>query len=122
MVIGLVTGGVVVLLAAAVALRRRQSAAAVLRRLALAVTVVLAAALAPSTVSDAGWFAAVLLGVPVALALAPVLARGVTTASAVLMLGWGLLLGLGVGLWFVLPAVLLGAAAAAGTGRTAAHA
>src|SRR5829696_3577206 len=125
MVIGLVAGAVVLLLAAAVTLRRRQSAVGILCRLALAVTVVLAVLLAPGTASDAGWFAAVLLGVPVVLALAPVLARGarpVTTAGAVVMLGWGLLLGLGLGLWFVLPALLLGVAAAAGTGRTAARA
>lgn len=133
MVLSLVAGCVVLLVALAAAARRRdraQAPATVLRWVALALTAVLCAVLAPDAVSDAGWFTAVLFGVPAALAVVPVLAevlgRGVapaTTVSAVLMLGWGLLLGLGLGVYFVLPAILLGVAAvvSAGTGRAAAR-
>ncbi len=128
MVATLMAIGVAVLVGLAVIVRQRGDAraarsATVLRWLTLALTVVLAAVLAPDAVSDASWFAAVLLGVPVVLAVLPVLvdvtgrrAGPVTAVCAALMLGWGLLLGLGPGLYFVLPGLLLGVAAAASTG------
>ncbi|MEV4412312.1 hypothetical protein [Catellatospora sp. NPDC049609] len=93
----------------------------VLRLLALAATAGIAVALLPFTVDDSGAAAAYLLGVPVLAAVCPVVAdlagRAVavtTTVAALVLLAWGLLLGLGVGLWFLIPALLLGTAVVAG--------
>ncbi|HEY0696972.1 MAG TPA: hypothetical protein VGD43_04105 [Micromonospora sp.] len=93
----------------------------VLRLLAFAVTAGIVIALSPFTIADSGASASYLLGVPVAAALGPVVAdltgRAVgitTTIGALVMLVWGLVLGLGIGVWFVLPALLLGMAATAG--------
>ena len=81
----------------------------------LGLTVVIAAALTPYTVEDNGSAAVYLLGVPVVLAAIPVLAdlagvgvRAATAIAAVAMLAWGLILGLGIGGWFLIPALLLG--------------
>ncbi|XTZ14673.1 hypothetical protein ACQSSU_24850 [Micromonospora echinospora] len=92
-----------------------------LRLLAFAATTGTAVALSPFTVADSGAAAGYLLGVPVGVAVLPLVAdlagRAVgitTTVGALVMLFWALLLGLGIGGWFLLPALLLGAAAVAG--------
>jgi len=92
----------------------------VLRLVALAATAGIAIALLPFTVDDSGAAAGYLLGVPVVVAVVVVVADltgravGVTTAAgALVMLAWGLYLGLGIGPWFLIPAFLLGAAAIA---------
>jgi hypothetical protein len=92
----------------------------VLSLVALAATAGIAIALLPFTVDDSGAAAGYLLGVPVVVAVVVLVADltgravGVTTAAgALVMLAWGLYLGLGIGLWFVIPALLLGAAAIA---------
>jgi predicted histidine transporter YuiF (NhaC family) len=92
-----------------------------LRLLAFAATVGIVIALLPSTVTDSGASAGYLLGVPVVAAVGPLVAdlagRAVgitTTVGALVMLVWGLLLGLGIGFWFIIPALLLGMAAVAG--------
>jgi hypothetical protein len=100
-----------------------------LRWAALAAAAVAAVVLAPAAARDSGWFAAVLLGVPVALAAIPVgwdLVTGHSPAAvdwpaAILAMGWAVLLALGVGLAFVPAALLQLAAAAMATapGRTA---
>jgi hypothetical protein len=89
----------------------------VLRLLAFATTIGIAVALWPFMVADSGASAGYLLGVPVVAAVGPLIAdlagRAVgitTTVGAVVMLVWGLILGLGIGPWFVLPALLLGIA------------
>ncbi len=68
--------------------------------------------------SDSGVAASYLLGVPTIAALLPLAADlvgravGVTTTlAAIVVLAWGLLLGLGDGVYFVIPALVLGAAA-----------
>jgi hypothetical protein len=93
----------------------------VLRWSALAITVLVAAALTPFTVDDSGAAASYLLGVPVVAALLPVLAQraGRLTVvadlvAALIIAGWGLLLGLGIGGAF-LPAVILLIASAVGS-------
>ena len=85
---------------------------------ALLSAVAAAVAVWSTTWSDAGAFALLLLGVPVVLAAAslgiPERARWRRVSIwlfAVLLLGWALLLGLGVGLVFVPSALLLLAAA-----------
>jgi hypothetical protein len=91
----------------------------VVRWSALAITVLVAAVLTPYTVDDSGAAAGYLLGVPVVAALLPVLAQrfgrlaGVADlVAAVVIIAWGLLLGLGVGGAFVPVAVLyIGSAA-----------
>ncbi|BCL15980.1 hypothetical protein [Micromonospora sagamiensis] len=127
MTIAAIVGGVVALFVAVAALmylsRHRaapQAVGRVLRLLAFAATIGIAAALLPFTVSDSGASASYLLGVPVVAAACPLVAdlvgRAVavtTTIGALVMLAWGLLLGLGIGLWFLLPALLLGAAVVA---------
>ena len=92
----------------------------VLRLLALAATAGIVIALLPFTVDDSGAAAVYLLGVPVVLAVGALAAdlagravASTTAVAALLMLGWGLYLGLGIGLWFVIPALVLGAAAIA---------
>ncbi len=126
--IATIVGGVVALFIAAAALmgfsRNRAAPDAVgrvLRLLAVAATVGIAIALLPFTVEDSGGAAGYLLGVPVVAAVVPLLAdlagRAVTVTTALgalVMLAWGLLLGLGIGLWFAIPALLLGVAAIAG--------
>ncbi|MEU8162083.1 hypothetical protein [Micromonospora parva] len=114
--IGVVSVGAVVgvlLVGLVVLLRRPADTRSVLRWSALAITVLVAAALAPFTVDDSGAAAGYLLGVPVVAAVLPVLAQrfGRLTVAADLMAalvitGWGLLLGLGIGGAF-LPAVAL---------------
>ncbi|MCZ7373657.1 hypothetical protein [Micromonospora sp. WMMC250] len=112
----------VLLVGVAVLVRRPPDARRVARWSALAITVLVAAALTPYTVDDSGAAAAYLLGVPVVAALLPVLAQwagrltGVADVVAALgITGWGLLLGLGIGVAF-LPAVLLLIASAVGAG------
>jgi hypothetical protein len=91
-----------------------------LRQAALGAAVVAAAMLAPAVARDSGSFAAVLLGAPVVLAALPVgwdLITGRPQAAidwltAMLAMGWAVLLALGIGLAFV-PAALLQLAAAA---------
>ena len=73
-----------------------------------------------------GWFATVLLGVPVVLAALPVgmdgrrpcLGGGIDWLAAILAMAWAVLLALGVGLAFI-PAALLQLAAAATAMRLA---
>jgi hypothetical protein len=125
MMIGAVTVGAiaaVLLVGVAVLVRRPPDVRWVVRWSALAITVLVAAALTPYTVDDSGAAAAYLLGVPVVAALLPVLAQwagrltGVADVVAALgITGWGLLLGLGIGVAF-LPAVLLLVAGAVGVG------
>ncbi|MDG4838628.1 hypothetical protein O7631_19120 [Micromonospora sp. WMMD967] len=112
----------VLLVGVAVLVRRPPDVRRVVRWSALAITVLVAAALTPYTVDDSGAAAAYLLGVPVVAALLPVLAQwagrltGVADVVAALVItGWGLLLGLGIGVAF-LPAVLLLIASAVGVG------
>jgi hypothetical protein len=91
-----------------------------LRWAALGAAVVAAAVLASTVARDSGWFAAVLLGVPVVLAALPVgwdLITGrpqaaIDWSAAILAMGWAVLLALGIGLALV-PAALLQLAAAA---------
>ncbi|MEU8389378.1 hypothetical protein [Micromonospora sp. NPDC048842] len=121
---GLATVGALVgvlLVGLVVLVRKPADARSVLRWSALAVTVLVAAVLVPFTVDDSGAAAGYLLGVPVVAALLPVLAQraGRLTivadlVAALVLTGWGLLLGLGVGVAF-LPAVTLLIASAAGT-------
>ncbi|MEV4711561.1 hypothetical protein [Micromonospora sp. NPDC049374] len=120
-------GGVLALLIAVAALiylsRRRAAPHALgrsLRLLALGVTLGIVVAVLPATVSDSGPAAGYLLGVPTVAALLPLgadlagRAVGVTTTlAAMAMLTWGLLLGLGDGVYLVIPALILGAAAIA---------
>jgi len=92
----------------------------VLRLLAFAATGGIVVALLPFTVEDSGAAASYLLGVPVVAAVSALIADlahravGITTAvAALVMLAWGLILSLGIGFWFTLPALLLGIAALA---------
>lgn len=123
MSIGLITGiGVLVLVAIGVVVRvygRPSTAGSALRWVALVLAVGIAALLLPAALSDSGAFGYVLVGLPVLAALFPLLAQHVgrlvplvSAMGAAVMLCWGLLLGLGLGLYFVLPAVMLGLAAA----------
>jgi hypothetical protein len=91
-----------------------------LRWAALGAAVLASTVLAPAAVRDSGWFAAVLLGVPVMLAALPV-GWGLVTGrpqpsidwlAAILAMGWAVLLALGIGLAFVAAALLQLAAAA----------
>jgi hypothetical protein len=73
----------------------------------------------PRAWADSGAFALVLLGVPVGCCLVALCAdligwrtALVTTLAAVVALVWSLLTGLGLGFYFLLPAVLLAIAAA----------
>ncbi|MGC4771642.1 hypothetical protein ACLQ25_22085 [Micromonospora sp. DT44] len=121
--IDLVTVGAVVgvlLVGVLVVVRKPVDARRVLRWSALAITVLVAAALTPFTVDDSGAAASYLLGVPVVAAVLPVLGQrfsrlaGVVDLVAALVIGgWGLLLGLGIGAAFLPAAVLLVASAVA---------
>ncbi|WP_433269534.1 hypothetical protein ACQPWR_12535 [Micromonospora vinacea] len=120
---GLATVGAIVgvlLVALVVLVRKPADARSVLRWSALAITVLVAAALTPFTVDDSGAAASYLLGVPVVAAILPVLAQRVgrltvvaDLLAALVITGWGLLLGLGIGVAF-LPAVILLIASAMG--------
>ncbi|MBG6103961.1 hypothetical protein IW249_004375 [Micromonospora vinacea] len=121
---GLATVGAfvgVLLVGLVVLVRKPADARSVLRWSALAITVLVAAVLTPFTVDDSGAAAGYLLGVPVVAAILPVLAQRVgrltlvaDLVAALVITGWGLLLGLGIGGAF-LPAVILLIASAAGT-------
>ncbi|MGC4851682.1 hypothetical protein ACLQ3F_31005 [Micromonospora sp. DT15] len=121
---GLATVGALVgvlLVGLVILIRKPANTRSVLRWSALAITVLVAAVLVPFTVDDSGAAAGYLLGVPVVAALLPVLAQqtGRLTivadlVAALVLTGWGLLLGLGIGVAF-LPAVMLLIASAAGT-------
>ncbi|MDG4780814.1 hypothetical protein O7614_14300 [Micromonospora sp. WMMD961] len=114
--VGLVAIGAVaavLLVGVVVLVRRPADVRRVVRWSALAITVLVAAALTPYTVDDSGAAAAYLLGVPVVAAVLPVLAQRfgrwaviADMVAALVIAGWGLLLGLGVGVAF-LPAALL---------------
>jgi hypothetical protein len=122
-----IVGGVLALFLAAAALVYLRGhggtpgvAGRALRLLAVAATVGIVVALLPFTVEDSGGAAVYLLGVPLLAAVLALVAdltgRAVgvtTTVAALVMLGWGLLLGLGIGMWFALPALILGIAAIA---------
>ena len=105
--------------AVAIALRRSelQGAAAVLRLLAVLFAGVVAVAVFPVFWDDSGGHAIWALGLPVLVALLPVLAAGsrvgvvVTWLAAAFLLGWSLVFGLGFGL-YLLPAALAETAAA----------
>ncbi|MEU4555946.1 hypothetical protein [Micromonospora violae] len=122
--IGVATVGAIVgvlLVGLVVLVRRPTDTRSVFRWSALAITVLVAASLTPFTVDDSGTAASYLLGVPVAAALLPVLAQRVgrltlvaDLVAALVLTGWGLLLGLGIGVAF-LPAVILLIASAVGT-------
>ncbi|MEV4721217.1 hypothetical protein AB0J94_28835 [Micromonospora noduli] len=114
-IVGVLLVGLVVLV------RKPANTRSVLRWSALAITALVAAVLAPFTVDDSGTAASYLLGVPVVAALLPVLAQRIgrlavvaDVVAALVLTGWGLLLGLGIGVAF-LPAVILLIASAAGT-------
>lgn len=114
-IVGVLLVGLVVLV------RKPANTRSVLRWSALAITALVAAMLAPFTVDDSGTAASYLLGVPVVAALLPVLAQRIgrltvvaDVVAALILTGWGLLLGLGIGVAF-LPAVILLIASAAGT-------
>lgn len=91
----------------------------VLRLAALLVTVVIAVAYVSSAWHDSGWFGLVLIGVPVLCCAVAVTADAtgrrtamLTTVAAVGLLLWSVVTILGLGLYFLGPAVLLAAAAA----------
>lgn len=106
------------------ALRRRSRPThllpAALRAVSATLTLVIAAWLGPSAWQDSGAAGLGLLGLPVwcglAAAATDLLRRGravVTTVAAVVTMSWSLFLGLGPVLSFVLPALVMVAAAAA---------
>ncbi|MFC7546096.1 hypothetical protein [Plantactinospora sp. GCM10030261] len=108
-----------------VLVRRPADPRRVLRGSALAIMLLVVAALTPYTVDDSGTAAAYLLGVPLAAALLPVLAQrvgrltGIADAvAAMVIVAWGLLLGLGIGGAF-LPVAMLLIGSAVGPGRHA---
>ncbi|MFI9005998.1 hypothetical protein ACIGNX_02035 [Actinosynnema sp. NPDC053489] len=116
--------GLALLLLVAVLIRVRGRRAApgvvgrVLRWSAIAATVGIAVAVFPAMSSDGGSAVAALVGVPPAAAaavgVADVTGRAVGFVTVVAALGlaaWGLLLGLGPGFCFALPAPVLGVAA-----------
>jgi hypothetical protein len=99
--------------AAAVLIGRPANGRRIVRLAGLGIVVLTAALLAPFTVQDAGPAAIHLLGVPVVAALVPLLAQRIGVAAraadllaCVVIGGWALLLGLGIGMAFV-PAALL---------------
>ncbi|MCZ2806547.1 hypothetical protein O2W18_15665 [Modestobacter sp. VKM Ac-2983] len=89
-----------------------------LRWSALGLAVVIAGWLGAEVWRDSGVLTVVLLGLPALVCLIAVLASGsryarvVTWGAAAVVLGWSLVLGLGVGLFFLPVAFLLAAAAA----------
>ncbi|PSL56243.1 hypothetical protein B0I31_104534 [Saccharothrix carnea] len=89
-----------------------------LRWTGVAATVGIAVALLPVLSADSGSASAYLLGVPLVaaavVAVADLTGRAVafvTTVVALAMAAWGLVLGLGPGFYFVLPALVFGIAA-----------
>ncbi len=103
-----------VLVGVGVAVRSRVDRRGPLRWAVLALTVAVAGALTPYTVADSGAASLYLLGVPVAAAAVPVLAglagaggRAADAGGAVVLTGWALLLGLGIGAAFLPGALLL---------------
>ncbi|WP_433318494.1 hypothetical protein ACQP0U_12350 [Micromonospora sp. CA-269861] len=118
-IVGAIVG--VLLVGLVVLVRKPADTRSVLRWSALAITVLVAAALTPFTVDDSGAAASFLLGVPVVAVMLPVLAQRVgrltlvaDLVAALVITGWGLLLGLGIGFAF-LPAAILLIASAVGT-------
>ncbi|TNH27871.1 hypothetical protein FHG89_16900 [Micromonospora orduensis] len=118
----------VLLVGVVVLVRRPADTPRVVRWSALAITMLVAAMLTPFTVDDSGAAASYLLGVPVVAASLPVLAqrfarltRVADLVAALVIVGWGLLLGLGIGGAF-LPAAVLLVATAAGAGASRAPA
>jgi hypothetical protein len=109
----------VVVAALSFALRRSElhRAPAVLRLLAVLFVAVAGAVIFPAFWADAGAHAIWALGLPLVVALVPLLTAGarfgvvVTWLAAVFLLGWSLLFALGIGL-FLLPAALAETAAA----------
>lgn len=89
-----------------------------LRWIALGLATLVAAWLAAEVWRDAGGFAFLLLGLPVVVCLVAALAsrsryaRALTWGAAAVVLGWSLVLGLGIGLFFLPVAFVLAAAAA----------
>ncbi|MDQ2586872.1 hypothetical protein [Saccharothrix yanglingensis] len=122
--IATITGACLALVLTAAALVRLRGRWAVpgttgraLRWVAVAVTVGIAVALFPVVWSDSGGATAYLLGVPLVVVAAVVVAdltgraAGVVTAvAASALLVWALVLGLGPGVYFALPALILGLA------------
>lgn len=100
-----------------------------LRIAACVFTVVLALTVVGSAWADSGAFALLLVGVPILLAAGSLMAKGngrrmtaVLWVAAVLMLGWALLTGLGLGMFFLGPAIVMLAAATASTLGNQSHA
>lgn len=129
MLVVIVTVGALLVVGAAVVARRastgsRRQWSRWLQWAAFVVAVLAAVVVGPAAVRDSGWFAVVLLGVPIVLAALPpawdlTVGRAgsvVMWLTAVLTLVWAVLLALGLGLVF-LPAAFLMLAAA--TIRTA---
>jgi len=95
------------------ALRRSelQGAPAVLRLLAVLLAAVAGAAIFPAFWADSGAHAIWAVGLPVVVALVPLLTAGtrfgvvVTWLAAAFLIGWSLIFALGIGL-FLLPAAL----------------
>lgn len=97
--------------------------ARVLRWLAFALTLGIAITLSVHSLSEPGGDLSALVAlsaVPLFIALLPLISDvaqravgTVTTVAAVVMLSWGLILGLGDGFYYVYPALVLGAAAVA---------
>lgn len=89
-----------------------------LRWVAFGLAVLVAGWLGAEVWRDAGVFTLVLLGLPVVVCLVAALAsrsryaRALTWGAAAVVLGWSLVLGLGVGLFFLPVAFVLAAAAA----------
>ncbi|WP_033441843.1 hypothetical protein [Saccharothrix sp. NRRL B-16314] len=89
-----------------------------LRWTGVAATVGVGVALLPGLSAEGGSAAAYLLGVPLVAAAAVVVSdlagravAFVTTVVALVMGAWGLVLGLGLGFYFVVPALVFGIAA-----------
>lgn len=117
--IALVLGGVAAIKHADSRARQTMRVPRLGRLLAFVVTVFIVGALMPLAIEDSGGAAVYLLGVPLLAAILPLASelsgygeRVTTFVAAVVMSGWGLLLGLGFGAWFLIPAFILGVTAA----------
>lgn len=117
-VFGICAAGLIAI-AAVAAGHGRPPTGSLLRWAALVLTVGIVARVLPVSLDGDGWFPYALVGIPLVAAVAPLLAQAVgrleatvTALAAVVMFGWGLLLALGVGGYFVFPALVLGLAAA----------
>jgi hypothetical protein len=132
LVFGVATVGALVGVVAVVAvllIGRPADGRRIVRFAGAAIVVLTAGLLAPFTVQDSGSAATYLLGVPVVAALLPVLAQWLGVAARVADLfagvvigGWGLLLGLGIGPAFWPAAFLYLASAVVAPGPGAAPA